>query len=219
MSIPARIILFVVAGLVFLSGPPTAEALDLSFEVFPGAPLILSSTLTIAQDGYLDLEIDPDYASEPFAAPWYYALRLGTPVCGGAWAVELLHQKIMLKNTTADVQYFNVSHGYNIFTVQRHWSKRGARVVAGAGWVVAHPENKVRGLPLDEQTGLGDWGYHMAGPALLGGVGKRHDLGERFFLSVEARLIASWVKVPVANGEARLSDLTAHFLFGAGVDF
>ncbi len=204
--------------LVLISTSP-AIALDLSFEVFPGAPLILTSTLTITQDGHPDLVIDPDYATEPLKAPWYYALRLSTPVTNGAWAVELLHQKMMLNNTPPEVQLFQITHGYNIFTVQRHWTTRGARLIAGAGWVAAHPENTVRGQALDESAGLGDWGYHLAGPALLGGVGKRHRLGERVFVAGEARLVASWVKVPVAGGEARISDLTAHFLLGVGVDF
>jgi len=207
------------AGLVLLLGAPPAVGLDLCFEVFPGAPLILSSTLTITQDGHPDLEITPDYATEPLKAPWYYALRLSMPVANGAWAVELLHQKIMLTNPPPEVQIFQITHGYNIFTVQRHWTTRGLRLIAGAGWVAAHPENSVRGQALDESTGLGDWGYHLAGPALLGGIGKRHRLGERVFLAGEARLIASWVKVPVVGGEARIADLTAHFLFGVGTDF
>jgi hypothetical protein len=212
-------LLITVTGLVLLLGATPAAALDLSFEVFPGAPLILSSTLSISQDGFPDLEIDPDYANEPLKAPWYYALRLSTPVGDGAWAVELLHQKMMLTNPPPEVGLFQITHGYNIFTVQRHWTTHGARLIAGAGWVAAHPENTVRGQALNEATGLGDWGYHLAGPALLGGVGKRHRLGERVFLAGEARLVASWVTVPVVAGEARIADLTAHFLLGVGVDF
>lgn len=196
-----------------------AAALDLEAEVYSGAPWILSSTLAISQDGHPDLSINPAYDTEPLQAPWYYALRLGTPVDGGAWAVELLHQKMMLRDRPPEVQAFTISHGYNIITLQRHWARRGWRWVAGAGWVAAHPENTVRGLALDERTGLGDWGYHLAGPALTGGVGRRHRLGERVFLAGEARLVASWVTVPVANGEARIRDLTAHVLLGAGIDF
>ena len=219
MSIVTGKALLTLACLTALSGAIPAAALDLDFEVFPGAPLNLSSTLTVAQDGHPDLEIDPDWASEPLKAPWYYALRLSARHGCGAWAIELLHQKIYLRNPPPEVQQFHISHGYNIFTIQRLWFTRGLTVTAGAGWVAAHPENTVRGLALDERTGLGDWGYHLAGPALLAGAGKRHPLGERFFLSGEARLIASWVKVPVTGGEAKLSDLTVHFLLGAGVRF
>ncbi len=205
------------AAALALAAP--AAALDLSFEVFPGAPLTLSSSLEISQDGHPDLSIDPDWNSDPLQPPWYYALRLSTPVGDGAWAVELLHHKMMLVNRPPEVQLFHITHGFNVFTVQRHWERRGWRLIAGAGWVAAHPENTVRGLELDEAAGLGDWGYRLAGPALTGGAGRRHRLGERVFLAGELRLVASWTTVPVAGGEARLRDLTAHLLLGAGVHF
>ena len=219
MNFDAKRLAILAFALALTAGPARIEAADVGFEVFPGAPLILASSLDISQDGHPDLNIDPDFATEPLEPPWYYALRLSLWRGDRAWAVDLLHQKLMLRDPPPEVQHFEISHGYNIFTVQRLWLRGATVLSAGAGVVVAHPENTVRGLVLDEKTGLGGWGYHMAGFAISGGVGRRIPMGEHFHLAGETRLVASRVEVPVANGRAVASDLTAHFLLGVGVNF
>ncbi len=212
-------LLAVMTIMIVLSLSLQTAAAELSFEVFSGAPLILDTTLTISQSGHPDLDLDPSFDTEPFAAPPFYALRLGLRRGEGVWAIELLHQKMMLRNPPPEVQNFQISHGYNILTVQHLRRVRGVKLTTAAGIVITHPENQVRGLTLNEKTGLGDWGYHLSGVAVGLGVGETKSLGEHLFLTGEMRLVASRVVVPVADGDATLVDLTAYVLLGVGLSF
>lgn len=51
------------------------------------------------------------------------------------------------------------------------------------------------------------------------GIGRRVDLGGRFYLTGDLRVSLSAVDVPVVDGRARLRDVGYHFLAGAGVHF
>ena len=70
-----------------------------------------------------------------------------------------------------------------------------------------------------QHQGLFGWGYYVSGPLAVVGVGRRVDLGGRFYLSGDLRVSLSAVDVPVVDGRARLHDIGCHFLGGAGVRF
>jgi hypothetical protein len=40
------------------------------------------------------------------------------------WAIEYLHHKLYLSNPPAEVQSFAISHGYNLFAVNRGFRLR-----------------------------------------------------------------------------------------------
>jgi len=183
-----------------------------TFQVSVGEVANLETSLEIRQEGSPRIELDADYENRGFDAPLYYSLRAGR----SGWELELIHQKLFLKNRPPEVQRFDISHGFNLVTINRAWEARGFVWRIGAGAVVAHPENEVRGRELDPgDTNLGG-GYHLAGPALQAGIEKRVELGERWLLGLEGKASAARAQVPVAGGEADIPNAALHLLVGFG---
>lgn len=198
---------------------PAAAVEGWTFQASVGAVANLESSLEIRQEGFPDLEMDAGYETRPFEGPLYYSLRAGRWSGRGGWELELIHHKLFLQDPPPEVQYFAVSHGYNLVTVNRAWDLRRLILRVGAGPVIAHPESEVRGRVLDpEDTNLGG-GYHFAGPALQVGAERRFDLGERWFLGLEGKASASRAEVPVAGGEAEVPSYALHALIGLGFRF
>lgn len=201
-------------SLAFLAPLPTA-AQEWVFQAAVGAVENLETALEIRQSGFETLELDAEYESRPFESPLYYSLRAGRWSDRRGWELELIHQKLFLQNRPPEVQRFGISHGYNLVTVNRAWEIGRVVARAGAGAVVAHPENTVRGRGLEPSGGLGG-GYHLTGPALQLGVEGRLQLGARWFLGLEGKVTAARAEVPVAGGEAEVPNTALHALIGLG---
>jgi hypothetical protein len=202
--------------LLLLLAPPLHAEDGWTFQTSVGAVTNFETPLTIRQSGFEEIEVDAEYETRPFESPLYYSLRAGRWTGRTGWELELIHQKIFLKDRPPEIQRFGISHGYNLLTVNRGWDARGWLLRLGAGAVVAHPENTVRGRELDpEDTNLSG-GYHLAGPVLQAGVERRIGLGERWFLGVEGKLSAARAEVPVAGGEAEVPNIAGHLLVGLG---
>jgi hypothetical protein len=178
------------------------------------------SSLVIEQGGAPDLELTARYDTRAFETPLYYVVRLERESTrGSALALELVHHKLFLKHPPGDVQEFAISHGFNVVTFQRVWTRSGAgRVRAGAGVVIAHPETTVRGRA-QPKGGWLDRGYYVSGPAAQLGSGVSRALAGRVHIGVEAKLIGARAWVPVADGTARLWHASAHLdaLVGVGL--
>ena len=181
-----------------------------------GAVANLETSLEIRQDGFETIDLDADYETRPFESPLYYSLRAGWWRGGGGWELELIHQKIFLQDPPPEVQHFAISHGYNLLTVNRAWEAHGLIWRIGAGAVIAHPENEVRGRVLDPADTNLSGGYHLTGPSLQAGAEKRFALGERWFLGLEGKITAARAEVPVAGGEAEVPNAAVHGLLGIG---
>jgi hypothetical protein len=207
---------YLLALSLLLAAPLPAQT-SWTFQGSVGAVYNLETPLEIRQSGFTDLEVDDaEYETRPFEGPLYYSLRAGRWSGGRGWELELIHQKLFLQNGPPEVQRFDISHGYNLVTVNRAWETRGIVLRAGLGAVIAHPENTVRGRALDsEETNLRG-GYHAAGPVLQAGAERRFTFGERWFLGLEGKLSAARVEVPVAGGEAEVPNVAAHALLGLG---
>jgi hypothetical protein len=213
--------------LVFLLVPPLRAETGWTFQLSLGEVANLDTSLKIRQEGEPTLDLDADYETRPFESPFYYSLRAGRWVDhqGGhrAWELELIHQKIFLTNRPPEVQHFAVSHGYNLLTVNRAWGVRDGRLFLwriGAGAVVAHPENEVRGRALDpDDTNLGG-GYELTGPVLQIGIEKRFGLSllgkTHWLLDVEGKASAARAVIPIAGGEADAPNAALHLLVGFG---
>ncbi|MDP3296456.1 MAG: hypothetical protein Q8N09_02515 [Thermodesulfovibrionia bacterium] len=95
-----------------------------SFEIFLGEQFNIPTPLTIKQKGEETIKVDwARYKSDAwtgFNSP-YYAWRIGVWDDNRAWELELIHQKIILKNKPEEVQHFEISHGYNLITINRAW--------------------------------------------------------------------------------------------------
>jgi hypothetical protein len=203
--------------LFLLLHAPLAAEEGWTFQASAGVVENLETSLSIRQDGFEEIDVDDaDYETRPFEGPLYYSLRAGRWRGRTGWELELIHQKLFLRNRPPEVQRFDISHGYNLVTVNRGWDVGRLLIRTGAGAVIAHPENEVRDLVLlAEDTNLSG-GYHLAGPAVQIGVEKRFPLGESWFLGLEGKVSAAWGQVPVAGGDAEVPNVAAHVLLGAG---
>ncbi len=196
-------------ALLLVAAPLSAQW---TFQVSVGEVANLETSLEIRQEGSPPIELDADYESQSFTSPLYYSLRAGR----SGWELELIHQKLFLENRPPEVQRFDISHGFNLVTVNRAWERRRFLWRLGAGVVVAHPENEVRGRKLDPGDTNLSGGYHLAGPVIQAGIEKRFEVGRRWLLGIEAKASAARAEVPVAGGEAEVPNAALHLLAGFG---
>ena len=136
-----------------------------------------------------------------------------------AWELELVHLKIELTNPSSEVQHFEVSHGYNLFTVNRSWKQRKFIFRLGGGIVISHPESTVRGKSLSWDKGILNKGYYVSGATVQVDVGRRFYFGENLFVTIDGKLTGSYARVPVENGHADVPNVAIHGLFGVGYEF
>ncbi|MCG8343710.1 MAG: hypothetical protein MI685_00945 [Chlorobiales bacterium] len=225
------VVLILLAGLIIIPGEkveaspgmndPEPGRKSVSVEFFGGASFSLPiMPLTLKQDGYDDISFTAHYETKPFDKHPYYAYRLGRWVDGKAWEIELVHHKIHLTNNPAEVQHFEVSHGYNLLTVNRAWDTRHLIYRVGLGLVIAHPESTVRNKPFYEMDGgfKGDGNYYVAGPTAQFAVQKNLSIWKSLYLAGEAKLTASYATVPIAEGDAVAPNTALHLLLGLGID-
>jgi hypothetical protein len=182
-------------------------------EAYGGTVINFNTTLTIKQEGEPDLVHDANWATYPFKAPPYYALRLALVQTGYNLELQFVHHKLILDNPTDEVPWFEISHGFNTLTLNYAWTGFPVDLRVGGGIVLAHTESDVRGKRFTESDG----GYRVTGPVVMGGIGKKLFLSKGFFLGGDVQFIAGRANVPVADGSARTAAIGFHFLFGLGI--
>lgn len=190
-----------------------------SIEVGTGIPFNFPTSLQITQELAPSINMHARYKSRPFYMPFYHDLRLSKWQDGMAWEFEDIHHKIYLKNTNPIVEHFSISHGYNLFYVNRaiEWHSLIWRL--GAGIVIGHPESTIRRHTFAEKGGtFNNGGYYLAGASAQGSIGKRFYLYRKWFLEVEAKITASEARVPIVNGYADAPNVAFHANFGLGYD-
>ena len=202
----------IAAGAVGAARFATAQDARWTLEAFAGAAANVNTPLTVRQDGQPELEVPAHWATRPFTSPFYWNLRVGRSGPRGGWELELLHHKIYLDNPTVEVSRFEITHGFNMVTLQRTWIRSGWVLRAGAGALVAHTESTVRGL---RDSGS----YQIAGPAFQVGVGRRFPFTRHFFGALEGKVTYAHAKVSIESGKASTSNVAFHGLFGLGVAF
>src|SRR5215813_1125344 len=72
-------------------------------EGYLGAPVNLSTPLSIEQSGQPTLRVTARYETRPFDVPRYYHVHVGYWSGKSEWAVELTHHKIFLTNPPDEV--------------------------------------------------------------------------------------------------------------------
>ncbi len=204
-------------ALLAVAAPRGAAAADWTVELFVGVPLGIPCPLTVRQAGQPDIAVRARYESRPFWTPIYYGWRVGRWDGSRGWELELVHDKLYLANGPPEVGEFAISHGFNLLTVNRAWERGGLVRRAGAGIVVAHPENTVRGKTLPGDGGLLGWGYYLAGPTVQAALEKRLRIRGDLFLPVEGKATASFARVPVADGSADVPRAALHGVAGVGL--
>jgi hypothetical protein len=175
-----------------------------------GGAASLKTRLEIRQAGFETLRLDADYDTKPFKSPLYYSARAGRWSGRSGWELELTHHKLYLRNGPSEVQHLEISHGYNLVTLNHGWDLGPVLLRVGAGPVVAHVEGSVRGRQLDRG------GYQVTGPVVQVGVEKRRALGERWLLGIEGKVSAARAVIPVKDGELDAPNVAGHLLVSLG---
>ncbi|MBP2648741.1 MAG: hypothetical protein H6Q77_2365 [Gemmatimonadetes bacterium] len=209
----------ILLGAVLLALVPAPARAQWAVEAFLGSAANAPSTLTIRQAGEPDIRFTAHYATNPFkssSAP-YYGFRVSH--WWGRWGgfFDDLHHKLYLTNNPPEVETFEVTYGYNLFSLGAgyrvgHWS-----FLAGAGPVITNPTSIVRGDYKPHDGGILDTGYYVDGAQVQLGVNRRFRVAGLFFLSADVRGSIGWARVDVANGNADVPNYAVHFLLGAGL--
>ena len=212
MSSSRRSALIGLAMLCALSRAAPAGA-DWRIEAFTGTAHNFTTPLTVRQTGRPEIRVDARYDTRPFTGSPYYSARLGRWKGSAGWELQFLHHKLYLANPTEEVSHLEISHGYNMATLNRAWERWGFILRGGAGVVFTFPETTVRGRkrPI--------LGYDFSGFTAAAGVGGRWPRASRLSVAGELRLTLTWARVPVFEGEAGVPNHALHFLAGLGYRF
>ncbi len=195
-----------------------------SFEANFGVPINLVHPIKIKQAGYPDLNFKAKYYSEPFKQPYFYVYRFSKWKNDKGWQLEMMHQKLYLENPPNEVQYFSITHGYNLIMLSRAFKisifkEKDFIVSLGSGIILAHGENMVRGKELDQEQSFFNLGYYPTGPVLNLAIAKKFNLSKRFYFNVESKFNTSHANVPIVDGEASLWHSSFSFVGGVGYSF
>ncbi len=189
-------------------------------EVLPGTAFVLPSWLLIHQDGYEDILLKAKYDVQPFRLPPYYSIRAGLNLTNKtSIELELNHLKLWLATYDPNISRFTISHGYNQLWLNIKKELKFFDIRFGAGPVIAHPENTIRGKKLDQSGGLFNQGYHLDGISTQLALQKRLYLTQFLYLSGESKVNISYSRTDVVDGYADVSVYALHLLFGAGLTF
>jgi hypothetical protein len=207
-----RLTLLVLLG---LAGWPAPASAQLELQAFLGSSVSAPSPISIHQQGQPDLRFTAHWATRPFLDTWYYGGRIGLWKGSRGWLLDFTHHKLYLTNPPAEVQRFRITNGMNMLTVSRGFRRGKLTYAFGAGPVITYPVNTVRGEALNKDRGfLG--GYFLSGGNLMASATRRFPLASGVFLSLDGRVTASYVRVPVAHGHASVPNAAVHFHMGLG---
>jgi hypothetical protein len=201
--------------LLALAGRPTRALAQIELQAFLGSSVSAPSPLAISQQGQPGLDFTAHWATRPWLDTWYYAGRIGFWKGDRGWLFDFIHHKVYLTNNPPEVQKFRITNGMNMFVLSRGFRRAKLTYAVGAGPVITYPINRVRGEKLESGRGfLG--GYFLSGGTIMGSVTRRFPLTAGFFLSLDSRVSATYVRVPVADGHASVPNLALHVHAGVG---
>ncbi len=212
-------VLFTIFGaLLIVIAYPSLSSAQWIFQVFTGTAHNFSSQLKIEQSGEEDINLTAEYETRAWetVAP-YYDMRIGKWFDNHAWEFETHHHKLYLSNEPSEVDKFAISHGYNLNTI--NYAIRGKQFIyrLGAGIVMTHPETSVRGKKYEDDGGLN--GFYISGVTSQLAIEKRFPFLKKLFLSLEAKLTASYAQIPISDGTASVPNYAVHGLVGIGYVF
>jgi hypothetical protein len=201
--------------LLGLAGWPAPASAQLELQAFLGSSVSAPSPLSIRQRGQPDLDFTAHWATRPFLDTWYYGGRIGLWKGKRGWLLDFTHHKIYLTNRPAEVQKFHITNGMNMLTLSRGFRRGHLTYALGAGPVITFPVTRIRGQLLEEGRGfLG--GYFLSGGNLMASLTRRFPVAAGVFFSVDGRLSASYVRIPVAHGHAGVPNAAVHVHLGLG---
>lgn len=205
-------IFFLLIFVFFTTPLLAANSVQLMF----GAPYNTISPLKISQQDQPDISVKADFTSKPVNLPPYYSLRIATTSSARSWELELLHHKLYMTSSHADIQKFEATHGFNYLMLNHAWHVQPLTLRIGLGSVVTHPENTVRNQSLDENKGIAGSGYYLSGVSGQLSMSWSHEFTRHWYATAEGKITYAWVIIPVAKGDAELLHGAIHGLAGFG---
>ena len=199
--------------LFLLAAPAAGREASIVLQGFGGAALNLPTNLTVDQAERASFGHRALWESRPLEQPFYWALRVRWQRADDGFELQLIHHKLILKNNPPLIDHFEVTHGFNLLTLNYVRRLRPVQPRFGLGIVIPHAETIIDGVHHSSA------GYSIGGPAVMVGVGWEHGLGRHFLVAADVQFIAGWATVDVDDGEARVSNLAFHLLLGIGVGF
>ncbi|MFD2513306.1 hypothetical protein ACFSRY_05465 [Pontibacter locisalis] len=187
-----------------------------SATVAGGAVKNFRTPLTIQQSDAEAIKLDADFVSRPFSPPVYYDIRVSTLNQRKGWELKFTHHKLILTNLPPEVQRFSITDGFNLLTMNRLWLHKDFSLSLGGGIVITHPESTVRNKAYPENKGILNKGYYISGPTIEAAIARRFYFDGNWFVLGEGRANGSYVKVPVADGNAKVTNAALHVLLGIG---
>lgn len=184
-----------------------------------GQAFQLPSDLTIQQDGEPNININAEWETKSFEMPPYWSIRNGVWKQSKAWEYELIHLKVYLKDLPTEVQRFSISHGQNLFYVNRAWLVGSLIYRWGVGVTISHPEVTVRHVKTPETGGFGDLGYQISGAATQLSVQYANSFHKKWDGSLEGKLFASYSDIRLEQGTAQVTLFGAQVLAGIRYHF
>jgi hypothetical protein len=204
-----------------------AQEEGMSFEYQIGGAYNIPTFLKIRQEGYPTINVSSArFSTRPFDGAVYYMVRVGLWKDNSAWEFEFIHHKLYLENKPEEVQQFDLTHGFNLMYINRTLKPikitEKLKVITriGAGMILTHPENIVRGMEFKDEGGLNRKnlkGYFFSGGTAQLAYQFRYDLHKMVFIGGEIKFTGSYAKINIRNGDATMPNLTVHGLFGFGI--
>jgi hypothetical protein len=193
----------------------TPAMAQIEVEGFLGSSVSAPSPLWITQRGQPDLHLTGHWATRPFRPTWYYSGRIGLWRGNRGWLLDFTHHKMILIDRPSTIQQFALSNGVNIVTVSRGFRRGHFSWAIGAGPTFTFPLNRIRGEALERGRGFFG-GYFLSGATAMASATRHFPLLFGSFLSVDGRVSASFLRVPVAEGHATVPNLALHLHAGVG---
>ena len=188
-------------------------------ELFGGTAWSLPLPLTIdVPEGRA--RIRPRYSTRPFADAPYYSYRAALARRDAGIEAEMLHHKLYLENPAPPLERLEISHGYNLPTINFLGPGSGWRFRVGLGLVVAHPEGRVAGRPIRAARTFLGGGYHIAGLTTQLAIGRQYPLARgrvAMTAAPEVKVTASWARMRLDEGSLVAPNVALHVLGGLGV--
>jgi len=215
MNPRALVVLASTAGLAALA--PARAWAQVEVQLFGGSAVNLPLPITISQTGQPDIHFTARWATRPGRATWYYAWRVGLWSGDKGWRLDHTHHKIYLTNNPPGVDTLRVTNGFNMVTVSRAFRKGNLTYSLGAGPVITYPISTIRGKKFSHDNGVG--GYHLSGATVIGMATREFPIAGGLVATLDARASASYVRIPVVDGHAKIPNAAIHFHAGLGYVF
>lgn len=168
--------------------------------------------LEIAQGDY-SRELTAKYETRAYEDPPYYSLRLARTEHERGWELQLVHHKLYLQNRPPEVSSLSISHGFNMVTINRAFSRGEWTYRAGAGPVITHAEADVNGVSYGGP-------YELCGAAVMTSIGRKFIVNERWHAGAELSATLAYAQ-PRPDGtpplELRLWNAAVHLQVGIGL--